>query len=57
MTLMQPQPLLEAARSWSRAGQDETALIFLEKARQANPPQAYFELVREEILARQPRHP
>ena len=57
MTLMQPLPLLEAARSWSRAGQDETALIFLEKARQANPPQAYFELVREEILARRPRQP
>ena len=56
-TMMRPQPLLEAARSWSRAGQQETALILLEKARQANAPQAYFDLVQSEIMARQPQHP
>ena len=57
MTLMRPQPLLEAARSWSMAGQQETALIFLEKARQANAPQAFFDVVQSEILARQKRNP
>ena len=57
MTLMQPQPLLEAARSWSRAGHQETALLFLEKARQANASQAYFELAQSEIMARQPQQP
>jgi hypothetical protein len=55
--MMRPQPLLEAARSWSRAGQQETALILLEKARQANAPQAYFDLVQSEIRARQPQQP
>lgn len=57
MTLMRPQPLLEAARSWSKAGQQETALIFLEKARQANAPQAYFDVVQSEIMARQKQIP
>ena len=57
MSMMRPEHLLEAARSWSRAGQQETALILLEKARQANAPQAYFELARSEIMARQKQSP
>ncbi|MSR33392.1 MAG: tetratricopeptide repeat protein [Phycisphaerales bacterium] len=57
MTMMRPTPLLEAARNWSKAGQQESALICLEKARQAIAPKAYFEVVQSEILARQPRQP
>lgn len=50
-SLMEPEPLLEAAREWSRAGHQENALVFLEKARQANAPAAYYELIRDEIKA------
>ena len=57
MSMMRPEPLLEAARSWSRAGQQETALMLLEKARQANAPQAYYELAQSEIMARQKPNP
>jgi Flp pilus assembly protein TadD len=48
---MSPEPLIEAARAWNRAGDRETALSLLEKARQAGAPRAYHDLAMEEIRA------